>query len=61
MIKEDNCEIQYIRLIRSHDVLVRDQSGMYYKMWSAQAQYYDVETAASDDILRTLKLRDSEK
>lgn len=30
------------RLIQrgSHDVLVRDKSGMYYQLWSAQAQYY---------------------
>ena len=27
----------------SHDVLVNDKSGMYYKLWSAQAQYYTVE------------------
>lgn len=32
------------RLIQrgSHDVLVRDRSGMYYNLWSAQAQYYEV-------------------
>ena len=24
----------------SHEVLVSDKSGMYYKLWSAQAQYY---------------------
>ncbi|MDE6675244.1 MAG: ABC transporter ATP-binding protein/permease [Acetatifactor sp.] len=31
------------RLIQrgSHDVLVSDLSGMYYRLWSAQAQYYD--------------------
>ena len=31
------------RLIQrgSHDVLVSDISGMYYRLWSAQAQYYD--------------------
>lgn len=30
------------RLIQwgSHDVLVSDKSGMYYRLWSAQAQYY---------------------
>ncbi|MDE6213459.1 MAG: ABC transporter ATP-binding protein/permease [Lachnospiraceae bacterium] len=30
------------RLIQrgSHDVLVSDKSGMYYRMWSAQAQYF---------------------
>lgn len=27
----------------SHDMLVSDKSGMYYKLWNAQAQYYDVE------------------
>ncbi len=27
----------------SHDVLVRDWSGMYYRLWQAQAQYYDAE------------------
>ena len=27
----------------SHDVLVNDKSGMYYKLWSTQAQYYTVE------------------
>lgn len=27
----------------SHDVLVRDRSGMYYRLWQAQAQYYDTE------------------
>ena len=27
----------------SHDVLVRDRSGMYYRLWQAQAQYYDAE------------------
>jgi len=27
----------------SHDVLVNDKSGMYYKLWSAQAQYYETE------------------
>lgn len=27
----------------SHDVLVNDESGMYYKLWSAQAQYYEME------------------
>lgn len=26
----------------SHDVLVSDKSGMYYKLWNAQAQYYEV-------------------
>lgn len=26
----------------SHDVLVSDKSGMYYNLWSAQAQYYEV-------------------
>lgn len=26
----------------SHDVLVSDRSGMYYNLWSAQAQYYEV-------------------
>ena len=32
------------RLIQrgSHDVLVSDKSGMYYRLWSAQAQYYEV-------------------
>ena len=31
------------RLIQrgSHNVLVRDRSGMYYKLWRAQAQYYE--------------------
>ena len=31
------------RLIQrgSHDVLVSDRSGMYYRLWSAQAQYYE--------------------
>lgn len=31
------------RLIQrgSHDALVSDKSGMYYKLWSAQAQYYE--------------------
>ncbi|MDE5823931.1 MAG: ATP-binding cassette domain-containing protein [Lachnospiraceae bacterium] len=27
----------------SHDLLVGDKSGMYYKLWSAQAQYYEVQ------------------
>lgn len=27
----------------SHDVLVNDKSGMYYKLWNAQAQYYEAE------------------
>jgi len=27
----------------SHNVLVNDKSGMYYKLWNAQAQYYEVE------------------
>ena len=27
----------------SHDVLVSDKSGMYYRLWSAQAQYYEKE------------------
>ena len=27
----------------SHDALVNDKSGMYYKLWSAQAQYYEAE------------------
>lgn len=33
------------RLIQrgSHDALVNDKSGMYYKLWSAQAQYYEAE------------------
>ncbi len=33
------------RLIQrgSHDVLVSDRSGMYYRLWSAQAQYYEAE------------------
>ena len=33
------------RLIQrgSHEVLVSDRSGMYYRLWSAQAQYYEVE------------------
>ena len=26
----------------SHDTLVGDKSGMYYKLWHAQAQYYEV-------------------
>lgn len=26
----------------SHDALVSDESGMYYRLWSAQAQYYEV-------------------
>ncbi|MBD5503946.1 MAG: ABC transporter ATP-binding protein [Lachnospiraceae bacterium] len=26
----------------SHDALVSDGSGMYYRLWSAQAQYYEV-------------------
>ena len=26
----------------SHDTLVGDKSGMYNKMWNAQAQYYEV-------------------
>ncbi|MDE7132499.1 MAG: ABC transporter ATP-binding protein/permease [Lachnospiraceae bacterium] len=26
----------------SHDVLVSDEFGMYYRLWSAQAQYYQV-------------------
>lgn len=26
----------------SHDVLVNDKSGMYYKLWSTQEQYYEV-------------------
>ena len=32
------------RLIQrgSHDVLVSDRSGMYYRLWNAQAQYYEV-------------------
>ena len=31
------------RLIQrgSHDALVSDRSGMYYRLWSAQAQYYE--------------------
>ena len=31
------------RLIQrgSHDVLVSNRSGMYYRLWSAQAQYYE--------------------
>lgn len=33
------------RLIQrgSHDVLVSDKSGMYFKLWSTQAQYYKAE------------------
>ena len=33
------------RLIQcgSHNALVNDKSGMYYKLWSAQAQYYEAE------------------
>lgn len=27
----------------SHDALVNDTSGMYYRLWNAQAQYYDAE------------------
>lgn len=27
----------------SHDVLLSDKSGMYYKLWNAQAQYYDID------------------
>ena len=27
----------------SHDVLVNDKCGMYYKLWNAQAQYYEME------------------
>lgn len=32
------------RLIQrgSHEVLMSDKSGMYYRLWSAQAQYYEV-------------------
>ncbi|MBS6195783.1 MAG: ABC transporter ATP-binding protein [Clostridiales bacterium] len=26
----------------SHEVLVHEKSGMYYKLWNAQAQYYEV-------------------
>lgn len=26
----------------SHDALVNDESGMYYRLWNAQAQYYEV-------------------
>lgn len=26
----------------SHDVLVSDKAGMYYRLWNAQAQYYEV-------------------
>lgn len=29
----------------SHDALVSDKSGMYYKLWSAQAQYYEAENS----------------
>lgn len=33
------------RLIQrgSHDALVNDKTGMYYRLWNAQAQYYDAE------------------
>ena len=27
----------------SHDLVVGDKSGMYYKLWSAQAKYYEVQ------------------
>lgn len=31
----------------SHDALVHDKSGMYYKLWNAQAQYYESENESS--------------
>ena len=40
------------RLIQrgSHDALVCDKSGMYYKLWSAQAQYYEAENFVHEEI-----------
>lgn len=31
----------------THDALVHDKSGMYYKLWNAQAQYYEAENKSS--------------
>ena len=32
--------------------LVGDKSGMYYKLWSAQAQYYEPEKYSNSNMVR---------
>lgn len=32
----------------SHDVLVSDKTGIYYKLWNAQAQYYELDDEIND-------------
>lgn len=32
----------------SHDVLVSDKTGIYYKLWNAQAQYYELDDDIND-------------
>ena len=31
----------------SHDALVADEAGLYYKLWHAQAQYYTPQTGTA--------------